>query len=287
MEDDDGSAPAKGYSYVTFVCHKPLNVVSSTVDNAPAGVRRGAAKQKKERKAQRRQQQEQQLQHDGDDSDGDNSDTDNNNNHNSPTYRRTVWDVAQDSGFPTNVGLVGRLDCATSGIVLFSNDARLADAVRNPPPEGSALWHSVYKTKEYELTLLSSQPWDDPDGRDFDVPQFEHDFAQPLTFSKEHVVYRCNAADVTVERRYRDEARSRGRPNLGWTLVLRVVLREGKHHQIRRLAHRAGYHIVSLHRRAIATVLHVDTVPAPGQCRWVTRQELDALYMGLGLGEVL
>jgi 16S rRNA U516 pseudouridylate synthase RsuA-like enzyme len=41
------------------------------------------------------------------------------------TSRPTVYDYAQLAGFPTNFSLVGRLDVATSGIMLFTNDTIL------------------------------------------------------------------------------------------------------------------------------------------------------------------
>jgi hypothetical protein len=58
-------------------------------------------------------------------------------------------------------------------------------------------------------------------------------------------------------------------------------LSEGKHHQIRRIAKRSGFHVVSLHRVRIAGILSVDSVPEPGQCRWLTDDEIGILYEGL------
>lgn len=82
-------------------------------------------------------------------------------------------------------------------------------------------------------------------------------------------------------RRFRDELKSRGRPNLGWCIDVRVVIREGKHHQIRRMAKRSGYHVASLHRVSIASVLKIESVPLAGQCRWLTYEEIQILYEGL------
>ena len=236
------------YNFVTFLCNKPLNVVCSTVDKTPAGIQRGKACLA------------------GIDS---------------PVYRKTIWDIASENGFPCeNVGLMGRLDVDTSGICLFTNDSKLANAVRNPPEEGSALSNSVFKTKEYELTLLSKMPFEEKEP--FDVSKFEYEFSQPLSFSMKNVCHHCEKpSDVKVIKRFRDISLSRGRDNLGWVIVLRIVLREGKHHQIRRLAHRTGYHIVSLHRIMISSILCVDSIPEPGQCRFVTTAELTELYEGL------
>ena len=82
-------------------------------------------------------------------------------------------------------------------------------------------------------------------------------------------------------RRFRDESKSRGRPNLGWCIDVRVIIREGKHHQIRRMAKRSGYHVASLHRVSIASILTIETIPTPGQCRWLTIEEVQVLYEGL------
>jgi 16S rRNA U516 pseudouridylate synthase RsuA-like enzyme len=79
--------PIAGYAFRSFVVHKPVGVVSSTVDTGPSEL----VKKKT-----------------------------------SPRYglpknsvaRKTVYDVASEAGFPTDCGLVGRLDLETSGIMV-------------------------------------------------------------------------------------------------------------------------------------------------------------------------
>ena len=46
--------------------------------------------------------------------------------------RVTVYEIAQKAGFPTNFGLVGRLDYETSGIMLMTSDNTLGSAIRDP-----------------------------------------------------------------------------------------------------------------------------------------------------------
>lgn len=65
---------------------------------------------------------------------------------------------------------------------LFSNDTRLADAIRDPPKKGSPLEQSDFKTKEYQLLLLSSIAYE-PD-EFFDTDALEEEIAQPFTFQK-------------------------------------------------------------------------------------------------------
>ena len=178
----DSLRPIAGYNFRSFLVHKPVGVVSSTVDTGPSEL----VKNKK-----------------------------------SPRYgltknvppRQTVYDVAGIAGFPTDCGLVGRLDLETSGIMvrmehftistgfcpsefdtpacfcqqLFSNDTRLADAIRDPPKSGSPLEKSAFKTKEYELKLLSSIKYDLDDF--FDIPALEESLSEPFTFQKVNIYH--------------------------------------------------------------------------------------------------
>lgn len=83
----DAMLPIAGYAFRSFLVHKPVGVVSSTVDTGPSEL----VKKKT-----------------------------------SPRFglpknsiaRKTVYDVAAEAGFPTDCGLVGRLDLETSGIMV-------------------------------------------------------------------------------------------------------------------------------------------------------------------------
>lgn len=101
---------------------------------------------------------------------------------------------------------------------------------------------------------------------------------------QENETIHCGRSDVHILRRYRDESRSRGRPDLGWIIDVRVRIREGKHHQIRRMAKRHGFIVAALHRVSIASILKIDSVPEPGECRWLQLDEVESLYDGLLLG---
>jgi hypothetical protein len=240
-----------------------------------------------------------------------------------------VYDVAAKAGYPNDVGLVGRLDALTSGIILFTNDTCLNSAISVPVTPDSPLALSSFKCKEYFLRLLSkgalplptvrtstqlaqalnssiftcylfrpSTPreqslplsaarkvgHDPAKAHEFDTQGLEKEMSQPFTFQRYKNTYSCDApADLKILKRYQDMSLSRGRDNLGWCLDVRVVLREGKHHQIRRIARRSGYMVASLHRVRIAGILSVDSIPVPGQCRWLTEDEIVTLYEGLQL----
>ena len=47
------------------------------------------------------------------------------------------------------------------------------------------------------------------------------------------------------------------------------------------MAKRQGFHVVSLHRISIASILKVTSVPLPGECRWLGLDEIHRLYEGL------
>ena len=86
-ETIDPMLPIKGYAFRSFLIHKPFGVISSTVDTGPTELVKKIS---------------------------------------SPRFglpknvvaRRTVYDVAAQAGFPTDCGLVGRLDLETSGIMV-------------------------------------------------------------------------------------------------------------------------------------------------------------------------
>ncbi|KAJ3301767.1 hypothetical protein HDV03_000434 [Kappamyces sp. JEL0829] len=198
------------------------------------------------------------------------------------SVRRTVWDLAANAGYPVSYGLAGRLDCETSGVILFSNSSKLLDALTRPPPFHSPLLLAPVKTKEYVLTLLSSHQAALDD--DFDSAALVEALSSPLSLTRNGHTIHCRPAKVEFMARWRDSLLSRGHPNLGWCIQVKITLSEGKHHQIRRMAKRAGYpHIVSLHRTRIAGMLHVESVPVPGDCRWLSETEIDDLHKQLGL----
>jgi pseudouridine synthase len=212
-------------------------------------------------------------------------------------YRPTVYDVVKSKGFPSDVNPVGRLDNATDGIMLFTDDSELAAAVRNPPK--SALEAaSEWKRKEYVLVLLASPKHAlDKNRSPADLELLERSMEQPLEFShhgRRFVTGEVSKTIVRIERVYQDlnyaPSRAVGHPSgvhqaLGWCLQCRVTLSEGKHHQIRRIASRAKFIVLSLTRARICSVLSVDSVPCPGDCRWLSQGELEVIRQGLGLKE--
>lgn len=261
--------------------------------------------------------------------------------------RGTVYGTAVKAGFPANLGLVGRLDGDTSGIMVFTNDGLLNDRILRPPasdegnctdtaklfvegkevvevvdvveagvgaeevvpphhtssngsssmPQPSSTWvnttttlmiDTYYKTKTYTLTLLQGRsPYCMNADGSFNILKFEEEFGQPLVFNRYNNQYNVKEADIKLIKRYQDNAfNPHNRPNLGWVLLVEVVIQEGKHKQIRRLAKRAGYHVIALQRTSICgDLLNLHTISLPGQCRWLGVSEKYALYRAFQLAE--
>ena len=46
--------------------------------------------------------------------------------------RTTIYDIAKEAGFPTDLGWVGRLDYETSGLIIMTDDSKLLRAIIDP-----------------------------------------------------------------------------------------------------------------------------------------------------------
>ena len=146
---------------------------------------------------------------------------------------------------------VGRLDFNTEGLLLFTDDGRLGQALTNPGYSGLAQdvapVEKVYVVKVRDVLA--------PDDRRIAR------LAEPLRF---------NSGPVTRPARVRMlEHRSRAT----W---IEVVLTEGRNRQIRRLCDRSDLQVVKLRRVAIGPLVLGDL--RPRWCRPLTEEEVLALY---------
>jgi 16S rRNA U516 pseudouridylate synthase RsuA-like enzyme len=241
-------ADVSGLSMTAFIIHKPMGVISATVDSAITSL----------------------VRKEGDPLCG---------LPRGGEGRPTVYSLASAAGFPTDFSLVGRLDAETSGVMLFTRDIALDRAVRDPPEE-LANCINPFKIKEYALTLLCPRLHGDSRS----LEELAEEMAAPFSFSRHGQWFHTGRAEVVVTSKWQEPALMLGQAHLGWCLEVRVRLREGKHHQIRRMARRSGFTVLSLTRVRIAGVLSLDSIPTPGQCRWLSPLEVAELRAGLGLG---
>jgi 16S rRNA pseudouridine516 synthase len=137
--------------------------------------------------------------------------------------------------------LAGRLDRATSGLVLLSNDGRWTESITSP----QSSVRKVYRVETVE-------------------PMKESDvaaFAAGFYFHTEHITTLPCELEILEDHR------------------ARVTLQEGRYHQIKRMFHRVGNRVKSLHRERIGS-LSLPPELAPGSWRRLTEREVKSFGDG-------
>jgi len=162
-----------------------------------------------------------------------------------PEGRSTVYDHVP-THFP-RLPHVGRLDYNTEGLLLFTDDGRLARALLDPERHAEGGIEKVYRVK--------LRPKMSPD--DARIAGLEH----PLELNDGQLSRPAHARWVM------DRARS------SW---VEIVLVEGRHRQVRRLCERAGLQIVKLRRVAFGPLQLGDLKLR--WCRPLTPAEQQACY---------
>lgn len=157
-----------------------------------------------------------------------------------PEGRPTVFDLV--SGLQGHLVAVGRLDLATSGLILLTTDTRLADWLTDPA-------NGVPRT--YTVTVRG-ELGDDDVARSMSGVDSEGE--------------RLAADDVAVRKRSRRETH----------LVVR--LHEGRNREVRRLFAAIGHEVTRLRRVAFGG-LDLGTLP-PGRWRQVSEDEARAAFPG-------
>lgn len=165
-----------------------------------------------------------------------------------PHGRPTVYD-----DLPTaleGLAYVGRLDLGTSGLLLLSNEGDAVHRMLHP---------SFEVDREYEATVRGT-----PDRRALDR----------LTsgVELEDGVARAVEAELLA-------ADSGGRGNA----VVRLVLREGRKREVRRMLDAVGHPVRRLRRTRFGPVRLGDL--EPGAWRELTTQEVEAIRTRVGLGD--
>ncbi len=164
-----------------------------------------------------------------------------------PAGRRTVFDLARAAGEAGRLVAVGRLDLATTGLLLLTNDTRLADWLADP---ARALPRTYLATVRGELS--------EPE-------------RAALEAGVESDGERLAARSVAVRKRSRRETH----------LVL--VLEEGRNREVRRLCAAVGHEVTRLKRVAFGG-LELGGL-RPGALREIPADELRRAFgPGLPLG---
>jgi 16S rRNA pseudouridine516 synthase len=141
-------------------------------------------------------------------------------------------------GAAAGVQAVGRLDQDTTGLLLLSDDGAFIHRLTSPR-------HHVPKV--YEVGLR--HPMGLEACQRLLVGVVLEDDPRPV---------RARSADLVSERH------------------LRLVLAEGKYHQVKRMVAAVGNRVETLHRSAIGDLRLPDDL-SPGAWRWLTREEVEGL----------
>lgn len=157
-----------------------------------------------------------------------------------PEGRPTVYSCLEDLG--THVVPVGRLDAATSGLLLLTNDTRFADWVTDPRNEVPRIY---LVTVRGELT---------------------EETARRLEEGVEESGERLAARKATVRKRSGRETH------------LVIELTEGRNREVRRMLAASGHEVTRL-RRVSFGGLELGDLP-PGKWRAIPREELRGAFPG-------
>ena len=156
---------------------------------------------------------------------------------NRDAHHVTAIDLISDAD-SDQLQIAGRLDKDTTGLLLLTDDGQWNHRLTSPRHE---------HPKVYEVETL--RPIND---------ETIASFAQGLLLAADERPTR--PADLT---RY-DKHRAR------------LVLREGRYHQVKRMFEASGNRVVKLHRSAIGSII-LDETLAPGDYRPLTPQEVDSI----------
>jgi len=132
--------------------------------------------------------------------------------------------------------LAGRLDRASTGLLLLTNDGRWSRNVTEPD-------HEISKT--YRVTT-----------RDPIAPETANRFSAGIYFAYEDLTTRPARLEILTPH----EAL--------------LSIHEGRYHQVKRMFHACGNQVLSLHRESIGPLL-LDPRLAPGHCRPLTLAEVN------------
>ncbi|MBD2091374.1 rRNA pseudouridine synthase [Microcoleus sp. FACHB-1515] len=156
-----------------------------------------------------------------------------------PQKRRTVMDLLPASLKHNSLHPVGRLDADSTGALLLTNDGEVTFCLTHPR-------HSIAKTY---------QVWVEGHPTETTLEQWRRGVLLDGRLTR--------SAQVEVLRQTSSQT------------FLKIILREGRNRQIRRVAEQLGHPVVSLHRVAIGAI-ELGSLPS-GQVRPLNAKEVEFL----------
>ena len=160
---------------------------------------------------------------------------------------KTVLDLLDDLARSKEVFPVGRLDIDTHGLLLLTNDGKLAHALLSPK-------RHVDKTYLAQVKGIMTQ-------------ENVEKFAQGIPLKD----FTCQPARLELVTRDTEKNQSQ----------IRVTIAEGKFHQVKRMVAYCGKEVVDLQRLTMGT-LTLDENLKRGEWRRLTKEELEGLLESVG-----
>ncbi len=149
----------------------------------------------------------------------------------------TVVDLVPDELFRKGLFPAGRLDKDTTGFVLITDDGDFAHKILSPK-------NHIFKTYLARLEHLLTED---------DIKLLENGIT---------------LQDGTTLKEAKVEVLEQGENPL-----VKIMICEGKYHQVKRMFAAAGNKVISLHRSKMGN-LELDSALKPGECREITAEEL-------------
>lgn len=153
---------------------------------------------------------------------------------------KTVVDLVPDELFRKGIFPAGRLDKDTTGFVLITDDGDFAHRILLPK-------NHIFKTYIAEL---------------------EHRLSQSDIASLENGITLSDGTELKESKV--EVVEDTDKP------LVRIMICEGKYHQVKRMFAATGNKVLSLHREKMGE-LYLDESLKPGECREITPEELEKL----------
>lgn len=158
-------------------------------------------------------------------------------------HQKTVIDLLKSKDRYKDLAPVGRLDKDTTGLLLITNDGQLNHELLAP---------TKHVDKVYEAVIAGQVSQDTV-----------QDFAAGMKLKDETVLKPAKLEILDV-----DESQDKSK--------IRITIKEGKYHQIKRMFGAVGMKVLELDRLQMGS-LHLDPQLKRGQYRELTQEELDRL----------
>ena len=145
---------------------------------------------------------------------------------------------------------IGRLDSDTTGLLLFSTDGELGNALLHPSKHVAKAYLvgivgtcTARELEQLRKGVMLKRTFDD--GTVVEEGPTQPAEVQPLTGAEERAARAALAGSLAHAR---ENARNGQRLHIGQ--VLRMTIHEGRYHQIKRMMEAVGHRVVALHRES-------------------------------------